>query len=265
MTGFRLLLGVAAAVAALTLSAVGQTIKYVPVSSLESIVAVPGDPAERLFSIWQPALKVTNGCKPHTAVGVYTASAGLRIGGLHNSGCSSRRQGQVSVRGLSFPDHNLYGIMYSYYFPKDQRTLFFGHRHDWECVIVWLKSDLRTPLGVSLSAHGGFTSISPRLVDGTHYSVQYVGYFTNHHMSRYTGVDGYYNHPVVYWDLMPPKIRWTLENAVWMDEQGKESATPKIVDAEFDTTMNKALASYLHVKGRRAVLCRGPGSRGKAC
>ncbi|MGW0823633.1 NPP1 family protein [Streptomyces sp. NPDC002845] len=56
-------------------------------------------------------------------------------------------------------DQGWCGIIYATYFEKDQATPFGGgHRHDWECVVVWVRQGAGQPSHVSVSAHGGFST-----------------------------------------------------------------------------------------------------------
>lgn len=53
-------------------------------------------------------------------------------------GHRARSVGQVYARHMNFRSKGLKGVIYSYYFAKDQPHPFIkrGHRHDWEDVIV---------------------------------------------------------------------------------------------------------------------------------
>ncbi|KAJ7868558.1 necrosis inducing protein-domain-containing protein [Mycena olivaceomarginata] len=54
---------------------------------------------------------------------------GLNPTGATNGGCSSST-GQVYVR--SGTSNGRFGLLYSWYFPKDEPSDGLGHRHDWE-------------------------------------------------------------------------------------------------------------------------------------
>ena len=86
-------------------------------------------------------------------------SGGLAPSGGSNSGCSSST-GQVYARAGSY--NGAYGIMYSWYMPKDEPSTGLGHRHDWENIVVWLTSESTsaTVRGVAISAHGDYNKVS---------------------------------------------------------------------------------------------------------
>lgn len=235
------------AVAIMMSSVAGQTIEYVPHTDIEPITSTLGGVYDA-YRWYQPAIKVLNGCVPFPAVGEYTASRGLKIGGKRNGQCESS-PGQVYARHKNFPEKAVHGIMYAYYFPKDQ--VFAGggpgHRHDWEEVVVWVNWDWTSPMGASMSGHGDYTTGS---IDwnGSHYSVLYANGNTIEGISHEfrTGVpnEGSYNHPIANWYQLSPAVRYTLNNAEWRDQQGKNSATPKIVDSTFDSKMQEAFDAF---------------------
>ena len=69
----------------------------------------------------------------------FQVSGGLLNTGSSTGGCRDNRRGQTYTRGTWY--RGRYAIMYSWYFPKDQLTDGggnFGHRHDWENVVIWI-------------------------------------------------------------------------------------------------------------------------------
>lgn len=237
-------------------AAFGQDIEYVPHDTLSPISSPLGGVYDA-YKWYQPALTVRGGCVPFPAIGEYKASAGLRLGGARNGNCGGN-EGQVYARHKDFPDHQLHGIMYSYYFPKDQ--LFAGitegpgagHRHDWENVVVWVSWDWNTSVGASMSGHGEYT-VSSEHWNGSHKSVLYangnarlgIPRFDTHEMSTNSEDGGFFEHPLANWYQMNDALRYTLNNAVWLSEQGEQRASPKIVDAAFDSNMQKACDAFL--------------------
>jgi hypothetical protein len=232
-----------------------QAITYVPHKDIQPISSPLGG-VYNAYRWYQPSLKIYQGqgCVPFPAVGEYTASAGLKLGGARDGECSSS-PGQVYARHKDFPNKGVHGIMYAYYFPKDQ--VFdgiaagegAGHRHDWEEVVVWVSWDWKRPLGASMSGHGDYTAAS-RDWNGSHYSVLYINGNTvdgiSHELrTNNTGnEDSYYQHPLANWYQLSYGVRDTLNNAVWLNEEGKQKASPKIVDTVFDSKMQAAFAAF---------------------
>lgn len=236
------------AVAIMMSSVAGQYIEYVPHTDIEPITSELGDVYDA-YRWYQPSIKVLNGCVPFPAVGEYIASRGLKIGGKRNGKCGSS-PGQVYARHKDYPEQRVHGIMYAYYFPKDQATVTIGHRHDWEEAVVWVSWDWKSPMGASMSAHGDYTA-SNEDWNGSHYSVLYANANVktlfqgiNHEFRTNREKDGSYNHPIANWYQLSSAVRYTLNNAVWLDEQGKNSATPKIVDSRFEEYMKKAFDAF---------------------
>lgn len=139
---------------------------------------------------FKPNLKVYNGCVPFPAVDAAgNTSGGLHPSGATNGGCSGST-GQVYARGGVY--NNECGIMYSWYFPKDQPAdgATNGHRHDWESIVVWLPISAcggNTAVGinaVAYSEHGGYSHKVGSLVhldSGSHPKVGYRGFPTDHY------------------------------------------------------------------------------------
>lgn len=197
------------------------------------------------YKKFQPSIKVLDACVPFPAVGPYTASRGLKIGGDVNGQCGGG-PGQVYVRHKNFSGRKMRGIMYAYYFPKDQVAAgarSAGHRHDWEEVIIWVSWNWSRKIKASMSGHGGYTT-SGKDWNGNHKNVLYANGNTVKGISkefRSTTSTGGYRHPIANWFQLSKAVKNTLENAVWKDQTGKQSATCKIVDARFNSKMDQAL------------------------
>ncbi|KAM0276011.1 hypothetical protein ACHAQH_007181 [Verticillium albo-atrum] len=192
----------------------------------------------------QPSLYIESGCQPYPAI----ASNGDWSGGLNPSGspsgsCRDLSKAQVYERGGW---HNgVYGIMYAWYMPKDQGTGslgFIGHRHDWECVVVWVKNPaVANPevVGISTSAHGKFTKVPGAIKDvmpGTrHPKIKYyqdVNFFGTHSVGT-TGNEGRYQ-PIIGWDFMNSNEQGTLNSVDWGD------ANCPINNGNFNNNLGKA-------------------------
>jgi hypothetical protein len=96
--------------------------------------------------------------QPSSDVILMPLSGGLATSGSPNGGCSSNT-GQVYARAGTYNDK--FGIMYSWYMPKDSPSSGLGHRHDWENTVVWLngQSESATVTGVAISAHGEYQKV----------------------------------------------------------------------------------------------------------
>jgi Necrosis inducing protein (NPP1) len=198
---------------------------------------------------FQPALHVRDaGCVPFPAVGEYRASAGLRNTGASNGGCGSSI-GQVYTRYKTVRLSNgqmAHAMMYEYYFPKDQGAATgTGHRHDWEEVIVFVTTDWSRVIAASYSGHGDYWKVwNPPTVAGTHVRVHYYReyLFDTHRMGAdFGGTASYFSHPLANWYQLSEGVRHTLNNAAWMNVDGKQKAEPKIKDSKFDEYIGKAI------------------------
>lgn len=224
-----------------------QTIEYLPHTDFSPIKSPLGGVYD-YYALYRPSLKVVDGCVPFPAVGTYTASRGLRLGGAMNGLCSSS-PGQVYARHRNFQKEQVRGIMYAYYFPKDQALdgIKAGHRHDWEEAVIWVSWDWKTLLGASLSAHGGYIAArGPQ--DGSHHNVHYFRTGTHAFgILPFVG-SGFYDHPIANWYQLSEEIRFTLNNAVWLNRNGRQKATPKIIDSQFGHKMLEACEVFFKHK-----------------
>lgn len=99
---------------------------------------------------FKPFLGAIEGCDPFPAVNIQgDVSGGLKPGGFFfDDGCdATQTKGQLYGR-LGFIGQH-FGLMYGWYFPKNQGSL-TGHRHEWLFVVVWLQS-LFDPTAIHLS------------------------------------------------------------------------------------------------------------------
>jgi hypothetical protein len=139
-------------------------------------------------------------------------SGGLDPTGGSNSGCSSST-GQVYARAGAYSGK--FGIMYSWYMPKDSPSSGLGHRHDWENIVVWLsaQSTSATITGVAISAHGGYQKDSSPGLQGTSPKIGYISYFpVNHQLIATNDLGG--QQPLIAWDSMTAAARTAIENTV---------------------------------------------------
>ena len=130
--------------------------------------------------------------------------------------------------------------------PKDQgggSLGITGHRHDWECVVVWVNNPAvanPTVLGISTSAHGKFpekeSGALKDVMPGTkHPKIKYYQdtAVVGTHSVHTTGNEGKYQ-PIIGWDFMNNAMRSTLNTVEWGE------ANCPINDANFNNNLGKA-------------------------
>ncbi|WP_330289298.1 NPP1 family protein [Streptomyces sp. NBC_00576] len=104
----------------------------------------------------------SDSCFPAAAVD----ASGKLNGGLDNTGsitggCRTNHLGKANTYSQSWCKNGWCAYVYGLYFEKDQ-TLngadAFGHRHDWESVVVFQKQGEESPRFLSASRHGGYST-----------------------------------------------------------------------------------------------------------
>ncbi|KAJ8063682.1 hypothetical protein OCU04_007547 [Sclerotinia nivalis] len=174
---------------------------------------VPSGTVGTLYEAYKPYLYVVNGCVPFPAVDAQgNTGGGLAPSGGSNSGCSSGT-GQVYVRGAQ--NGSYYGLMYSWYMPKDEPSPGIGHRHDWEGVILWLTSSTATTasniVAVCPSAHGGWDCTRDQYtLSGTAPLIKYEGIWPLDHSMGLTSTKGGLQ-PLIAWESLTAAARNALE------------------------------------------------------
>ncbi|POS70232.1 hypothetical protein DHEL01_v211375 [Diaporthe helianthi] len=180
---------------------------------------VPSGTTGSVYLAYKPFLKVTNGCVPFPAVDAAgNTNAGLNPTGSSNGGCSSST-GQVYVRGATY--NGRYGLMYSWYMPKDSPSTGLGHRHDLEGVIVWLNSATSTAANniaaVCPSAHGGWNcATSGYTLSDSKPLIEYKSDWPVNHALRLTSTIGGAQ-PLIAWESLPAAARNALESTDFGD------------------------------------------------
>ncbi|MCG8417818.1 MAG: NPP1 family protein [Proteobacteria bacterium] len=189
-------------------------------ASIESAVTLPHNQIQPITGIaedrhetWGPEFSYKQGCKPYTAVDQHgNTNAGLKASGSEGGKCRDSDMGQLYARTREYPD-GLVAHMYSLYFPKDNGFPFpsLGHRHDWECVVIWVKDDSEV-LKVAFSQHGDFKTYDPGDVhwSGNRVRVQYArSQFTHAFMPGHKGGST----PVIAsWDMLPEPAKRALND-----------------------------------------------------
>lgn len=105
--------------------------------------------------------------------------------------------------------------MYSWYMPKDSPSSGLGHRHDWECAIVWLDDGAKadpTIVALSASGHGKFDTITGGFeLDGTRPKIRYFSDWPLDHRLGFTSTQGG-EQPLIAWESMTDAARTALTN-----------------------------------------------------
>lgn len=173
----------------------------------------------------------TDGCFPAAAVdGSGHLNGGLNPSGSITGGCRTDHLGRANTYSQSRCENGWCAYVYALYFEKDQ-TLngadAFGHRHDWECVVVFQKQGEERPRYLAASRHGGFSThpINEVPMDGNHVKIVYHKDGASTHAFRFAGwgEDTEAWGPGNHWDTpalvtmeqMPQAPRDALWNSQW--------------------------------------------------
>ncbi|MBA8826153.1 hypothetical protein FHX42_003529 [Saccharopolyspora lacisalsi] len=212
-----------------------------PPEALPSSVA---DPDGR----WQPAFDYDgDGCYPTPAIGVDgTINPGLNNSGALDGNCHDPSDlDNTNSYARSECNNGWCAYMYALYFEKDQAVPgldAFGHRHDLEHVVVWVRDG--GVEYVSASAHGDYdTRPSSEVVfEGTHPKIVYHKDGAGTHAFRFAAEgeqaenhNGTFQYPaLVSWNNFPAGIREKLVRADF------GSAQLDLADARFADSLAKA-------------------------
>ncbi|KAJ3202286.1 hypothetical protein HDU82_007476 [Entophlyctis luteolus] len=209
----------------------------------------PSTNEELAAARFKPYLTVIQNSYPGCAMfpSVDTAGnvgGGLALGGATNGDCATAPHGgQVYVRSAQYEDR--WAIMYAWYAPKDQEEFGAGHRHEWECSVIFINDVNATAadqsiIEVAASAHGGFRQYTPPnsdIMEGTH---AHIKYFTDGILDHAT--DTYDNPPsgespvlkLIHWHQLTPAAQFVLQNYNY------GSANVPFKDANFVSNLAKA-------------------------
>lgn len=198
----------------------------------------------------------SDSCFPSAAIGPDgKINGGLKISGSLTGGCRHPNAGNTYSRSKC--NHNWCGIVYALYFEKDQAdptgaSAFAGHRHDWECVVAWVKRGANKPSYLSASRHGGFSThpVNEVPMDGSHVEIVYHKDGGGTHAFRFAKwgerpeAFGKWDTPaLVQWDQMDNGLRTKLAGAKWLDDDGTEHANLPVKDGNFQSSLAKAKPS----------------------
>ncbi|KAF7895743.1 uncharacterized protein EAF01_009705 [Botrytis porri] len=199
---------------------------------------VPGNALGNTLKKFEPFLHIAHGCQPYSAVDGYgNTSGGLQDSGSPSGGCRDQSKGQTYVRGGW--SGGRYGIMYAWYFPKDQPipgNVVGGHRHDWEHVVVWVNNpSVANPvlIGAGASGHGKMKKTTNPQRQGDRVKVEYFTTFPTNHELQFTDTLGR-DLPMMWYDFLPAASKTALQNT----DFGK--AVCPLNDANFANNLVKA-------------------------
>ncbi|MEH0420283.1 NPP1 family protein [Streptomyces sp. B21-083] len=169
-------LGRAALVA---LSAGALTVGFSTSAFAAILTALPANAAtfqKKYMPMWDYD---TDSCFPAAAVD----ASGKLNGGLDNTGsitggCRTNHLGKANTYSQGWCKNGWCAYLYALYFEKDQTLAgadAFGHRHDWESVVVFQKQGDERPSYLSASRHGGYSThpINEVPMDGNHVKIVY--------------------------------------------------------------------------------------------
>ncbi|WP_420852206.1 NPP1 family protein [Paenibacillus hamazuiensis] len=179
----------------------------------------PTTTTQKAAKLFQPTLKVTNGCVPFPAVDAQgNTSGGLSPTGGSNANCSSHI-GQVYSRSTWY--NGVWAIMYAWYFPKDEPSSGMGHRHDWESAVVWIDNPAAANpkiLSIAASQHGNFSKAAPSSsnTNETHPKIEYKSIWPLNHALYITSQSGG-TQPLIGWDDLTSAARNALNTTDFVD------------------------------------------------
>ncbi|KAE8351117.1 NPP1 domain protein [Aspergillus coremiiformis] len=201
-------------------------------------VSVPPDAIGNAFKMFEPYLHIAHGCQSYPAVADNgDTSGGLKDTGSATGGCNDEGKGQTYVRGGWV--NGRYGIMYSWYMPKDMANSGVSvgaHRHDWENVVIWVDNPVAptpTLLGGAASGHGEYKKTPDPPRQDTRPKVEYFTSFPTNHELQFTDTLGR-DLDLVAWDSLPEPARLGLQNGDFGD------AIVPFIDSTFESNLAKA-------------------------
>lgn len=143
-----------------------------------------------------------------------SCSGGLKKAGSPSGGCRYQDRGQTYTRSAWHGGR--FAILFAWYWPKDQPRggkVAGGHRHDWECAVVWLddpESKTPTLLGAAVSGHGKFKKELNPPKEGDHVKLEYFNTFPLNHEMQFSQTLGKL-FPIINWDNMTEQTREALQ------------------------------------------------------
>ncbi|MFM9445018.1 NPP1 family protein [Streptomyces acidiscabies] len=201
----------------------------------------------------------SDGCLPAAAIDLWgNLNGGLNPSGSIGGGCRTDHLGNANTYARAKCNNGWCGIIYTLYFEKDQADPTgisgLGHRHDWECVVVWVKQGAAQPSYISASRHGGFNTIpvDQAPMDGVHAKIVYHKDGASTHAFRFAKSgetaeawpDGGWDHPaLVSWDHYPASKDPSKNLQTIMNNSDWGNANFPLQDSKFNDTLNKGKPS----------------------
>ncbi|MER6128757.1 NPP1 family protein [Streptomyces sp. NPDC001795] len=207
---------------------------------------------------FQPYFDYDNdGCFPAAAIDMWgNLNGGLRPTGSLGGGCRTDHLGNANTYSRAKCNNGWCGIIYTLYFEKDEASPGIGHRHDWECAVVWVKQGASKPSYLSASRHGGFSTHPvnevPMDSTGAHVEIVYHKDGASTHAFRFAKWgetpeawgNGGWDHPaLVSWDHYPASKDPSKNLQTIMNNSSWGNANFPLQDAKFDDHLNKAKPS----------------------
>jgi hypothetical protein len=232
----------------------------VAVSALALTVTLPGsasagvlqnlpENATTFQAFFEPVYDYdTDSCYPAAAVD----PAGNLNGGLKPTGpvtgqCRGGHLDHANTYSRAKCNNGWCGIIYASYFEKDEASPGIGHRHDWECMVVWVAQGANTPSYLSASRHGGFSThpIADVPMSGQRVMAVYHKDGVSTHAFRFAkwgetaenDTGAWHQENLLAWDNLAPGVRNVLNGSDWGD------ANFPLQDSKFNDTLNKAKPS----------------------
>ncbi|OWZ00902.1 Necrosis inducing protein NPP1 [Phytophthora megakarya] len=206
--------------------------KSIPHDQVQPFAEIePVTESDKVIFKYKPQLKVAEGCQPYPAVQEDgSVSEGVPWSfqfAKSTKDCEGSKLGsQIYARATEFK--GVYAIIYTWYFPRGRELVSsmelraFGHRHNFEYVIVWLdKLSLNSSkiLGVSTFSYGLWYSshvpLEAKYLEGSSVKIEYHSNFLAASTEvRVTTKEGEYQ-DLITWNQLPDAARNALANNDW--------------------------------------------------
>ena len=190
----------------------------------------------------------SDGCLPAPAIDLWgNLNGGLKPTGPITGKCRDDHLGKANTYSRAKCNNGWCGIIYASYFEKDEASPGIGHRHDWECMVVWVQQGADTPSYLSASRHGGFSThpIADVPMNGPRVMAVYHKDGASTHAFRFAkwgetaenDTGAWHQENLLTWDNLAPNLRTVLNGSDWGD------ANLPLQDSKFNDTLNKAKPS----------------------
>jgi hypothetical protein len=187
----------------------------------------------------------TDSCYPAAAIDASgTLNGGLKPTGPITGQCRGDHLGHANTYSRAKCNNGWCGIIYASYFEKDEASPGIGHRHDWECMVVWVEQGADTPSYLSASRHGGFSThpIADVPMSGRRVMAVYHKDGASTHAFRFAkwgesaenDTGAWHQENLLTWDSLAPNLRAVLNGSDW------GNANLPLQDSRFNDTLNKA-------------------------